>query len=176
MHVSTTKTRLLGRRLAFLPPTKVSPLTLISSKTLVHKHQVHSFTCGFTIGAAFLSCGSTMGWTITSSTLIHEVPSEMADFVALLNGGMSIKQVGFACSVSVVARWLAGCCWPRAYRLLSHVLVQCRRLRVPCSFAPARPFLGSALEMWLVYFSTSHLSPTCDTPTFTSYVVLYIAL
>ncbi|CAM9304344.1 unnamed protein product [Ectocarpus sp. 13 AM-2016] len=53
---------------------------------------VHSFTCGFTIGAAFLSCGSTMGWTITASTLIHEVPSEMADFVALLNGGMSIKQ------------------------------------------------------------------------------------
>lgn len=76
------------------------------------KHQVHSFTCGFTIGAAFLSCGSTMGWTITASTLIHEVPSEMADFVALLNGGMSIKQVGFVCSV--VVGWPAGCCWPRA--------------------------------------------------------------
>eukprot|EP00903_Cladosiphon_okamuranus_P020875 g19170.t1 len=40
-----------------------------------------------------LSCGSTMGWSIFASTTIHEISSEMADFIALLNGGMSINQI-----------------------------------------------------------------------------------
>ncbi|CAM9962183.1 unnamed protein product, partial [Ectocarpus sp. 4 AP-2014] len=53
---------------------------------------VHAFTCGFTIGAAFLSCDSRLGWLIFASTIAHEVSSEIADFVALLNGGMSVKQ------------------------------------------------------------------------------------
>ncbi|CAN0309893.1 unnamed protein product, partial [Ectocarpus sp. 8 AP-2014] len=53
---------------------------------------VHNFADGVTIGAAFLTCGSSMGWTITASTVLHEIPQELADFMALLAGGMSLKQ------------------------------------------------------------------------------------
>ncbi|CAM9583299.1 unnamed protein product, partial [Hapterophycus canaliculatus] len=53
---------------------------------------VHNFADGVTIGAAFLSCSTTMGWTVTASAVLHEVPHELADFMALLNGGMSVKQ------------------------------------------------------------------------------------
>ncbi|CAM9839785.1 unnamed protein product [Scytosiphon promiscuus] len=53
---------------------------------------VHNFADGVTIGAAFLSCSATMGWTVTASAVLHEVPHELADFMALLNGGMSVKQ------------------------------------------------------------------------------------
>ncbi|CBN78257.1 conserved unknown protein [Ectocarpus siliculosus] len=53
---------------------------------------VHNFADGVTIGAAFLTCGSSMGWTITASTVLHEIPQELADFIALLAGGMSLKQ------------------------------------------------------------------------------------
>ncbi|CAN0386790.1 unnamed protein product, partial [Scytosiphon promiscuus] len=48
------------------------------------------------IGAAFLSCSATMGWTVTASAVLHEVPHELADFMALLNGGMSVKQVRYS--------------------------------------------------------------------------------
>lgn len=86
-------------------PRNVQRLNL--SRTLP-KHQVHAFTCGFTIGAAFLSCDSRLGWLIFLSTIAHEVPSEMADFVALLKGGMSVKQVGLVCDVAV--GWSTGWC------------------------------------------------------------------
>ena len=54
---------------------------------------VHNFADGVTIGAAFLGCSSTVGWTVTASTVLHEVPQELADFMALINGGMSKMQV-----------------------------------------------------------------------------------
>lgn len=64
---------------------------------VTHAHvavlKVHNFVDGVTIGAAFLSCSLTMGWTVTASAVLHEVPQELADFMALLNGGMSMKQV-----------------------------------------------------------------------------------
>ncbi|CAN0447449.1 unnamed protein product [Ascophyllum nodosum] len=53
---------------------------------------VHNFADGVIIGAAFLGCSSTIGWTVTASTVLHEVPHELADFVALINGGMSMMQ------------------------------------------------------------------------------------
>lgn len=58
--------------------------------------QIHNFADGIIIGAAFLSCGTGMGWTVTASTVLHEVPHELADFIALLNGGMSVKQVRYS--------------------------------------------------------------------------------
>lgn len=135
-----------------LPPTKVLSL----SRTLL-KHQVHSFTCGFTIGAAFLGCGSTMGWTILASTVIHEVPAEIADFIALLNGGMSIKQVGLACSL--VVNRSAGCCCCRERFVL-------RTYCVLSSFPPRRAHSLCTLAWSL----SSYISPTSatyvyDTPT-----------
>lgn len=54
---------------------------------------VHNFADGVTIGAAFLSCSSTIGWTVTASAVLHEFPHELADFMALINGGMSKLQV-----------------------------------------------------------------------------------
>ncbi|CAN0283619.1 unnamed protein product [Ectocarpus sp. 6 AP-2014] len=53
---------------------------------------VHNFADGVAIGAAFLSCSTTMGWTVAASVVLHEVPHEVADFMALLNGGMSLMQ------------------------------------------------------------------------------------
>ena len=54
---------------------------------------VHNFADGVTIGAAFLGCSSTIGWTVTASAVLHEIPHELADFMALINGGMSMMQV-----------------------------------------------------------------------------------
>ncbi|CAM9503065.1 unnamed protein product, partial [Ectocarpus fasciculatus] len=53
---------------------------------------VHNFADGVTIGAAFLTCSATIGWTVTASACLHELPHEIADFMALLNGGMSLRQ------------------------------------------------------------------------------------
>lgn len=61
--------------------------------------QVHNFADGVTVGAAFLGCSTAIGWTVTASAVLHEVPHELADFMALLNGGMSVKQVRLLCFV-----------------------------------------------------------------------------
>jgi len=77
--------------------------------------QVHNFADGVTIGAAFLSCSTSIGWTVTASAILHEIPHELADFMALLKGGMSVKQV----RVAAVYLFLASLClcwtslWPR---------------------------------------------------------------
>ena len=63
------------------------------SRNLIIGDFVHNFADGVTIGAAFLGCSSTIGWTVTASTVLHEVPQELADFMALINGGMSKMQV-----------------------------------------------------------------------------------
>lgn len=61
--------------------------------TVIVGDLVHNFADGITIGAAFLSCSSTVGWTVTASAVLHELPHELADFMALINGGMSLNQV-----------------------------------------------------------------------------------
>ncbi|CAM9220380.1 unnamed protein product, partial [Hapterophycus canaliculatus] len=52
----------------------------------------HNFADGVAIGAAFLRCSTTIGWTTTAFAPLHKLPLELADFVALLHGGMSVKQ------------------------------------------------------------------------------------
>lgn len=42
---------------------------------------------------AFLGCNSTAGWTVAASAVLHEIPHEVADLMALVNGGMSNAQV-----------------------------------------------------------------------------------
>lgn len=54
---------------------------------------VHNIADGVAIGTAFLGCNSTVGWTVTASVILHETPHEIADFMALINGGMSMAQV-----------------------------------------------------------------------------------
>ena len=64
--------------------------------TVIIGDLVHNFADGVTIGAAFLGCSSTIGWTVTASAIVHEVPHELADFMALIKGGMSAYQVNTA--------------------------------------------------------------------------------
>lgn len=56
----------------------------------------HNFSDGVTMAAAFLGCSSTVGWTITAANMMHEIPHELGNFMALVNGGMSVKQASFA--------------------------------------------------------------------------------
>ncbi|CAN0433101.1 unnamed protein product, partial [Laminaria digitata] len=60
--------------------------------TVIIGDLVHNFADGVTIGAAFLGCSSVVGWTVTASVVVHEVPHELADFMALIKGGMSAYQ------------------------------------------------------------------------------------
>ncbi|CAM9243406.1 unnamed protein product [Laminaria digitata] len=74
--------------------------------TVIIGDLVHNFADGVTIGAAFLGCSSVMGWTVTASVIVHEVPHELADFMALIKGGMSAYQAAvynFISAISAVA-------------------------------------------------------------------------
>lgn len=53
----------------------------------------HNFADGVTMGAAFLGCSPTVGWTVTAANMMHEIPHEVANFMALVNGGMTVIQV-----------------------------------------------------------------------------------
>lgn len=53
----------------------------------------HNFADGITMGAAFLGCSPTVGWTVTAANMMHEIPHELANFMALVNGGMTVSQV-----------------------------------------------------------------------------------
>lgn len=55
----------------------------------------HNFSDGVTMAAAFLGCSLTVGWTVMAANMMHEIPHEVGNFMALVNGGMSVKQVGF---------------------------------------------------------------------------------
>jgi len=50
---------------------------------------VRNFEYGVTIRAGFLGCSSTVGWTVVASVVLHEIPHEVADFMALVKGGMN---------------------------------------------------------------------------------------
>lgn len=52
---------------------------------------VHNFCDGIFIGAGFLNCDNSVGWSITAATVYHEIAQEISDFVVLTNpnqGGM----------------------------------------------------------------------------------------
>jgi len=46
----------------------------------------HNLCDGIFIGAAFKGCGSSFGWTVTLSTVLHELPQELADYFVLTGG------------------------------------------------------------------------------------------
>ncbi|CAM9241317.1 unnamed protein product [Pylaiella littoralis] len=52
----------------------------------------HNFSDGVTMAAAFLGCSLTVGWTVMAANMMHEIPHEVGNFMALVNGGMSVKQ------------------------------------------------------------------------------------
>lgn len=53
---------------------------------------LHNFSDGVAIAVAFLSCDSALGWAVVAAAMAHEIPSEIADFFVLLDGGMSVCQ------------------------------------------------------------------------------------
>ncbi|KAK3277790.1 hypothetical protein CYMTET_14228 [Cymbomonas tetramitiformis] len=47
----------------------------------------HNMADGFLIGAAFKACSTSVGWTVTYSTLAHEFVQELADYFVLVTTG-----------------------------------------------------------------------------------------
>lgn len=101
--------------------------------TVIAGDLVHNFADGVTVGAALLPCSTTIGWTVTASAVLHEIPHELADFMALLHGGMSVKQVrGGArrrcCDLSHVCSYSLSCVGGCAFARASVVLFSTARV------------------------------------------------
>jgi len=45
----------------------------------------HNFTDGIFLGTAWLSCGSTMAYSIAVATILHELPNQLAGFFVMVN-------------------------------------------------------------------------------------------
>lgn len=56
---------------------------------------VHNIVDGFVIAAAFRSCSSALGWSVTLAVICHEVPQELSDFLILRKAGLSYCQALF---------------------------------------------------------------------------------
>lgn len=63
---------------------------------------MHNFVDGIFIGASFVSCGSSLGWTVTAATVYHELAQEMSDFFLLT------KQCGFPVGRALFINFLSG--------------------------------------------------------------------
>jgi len=67
----------------------------------------HNLCDGFFIGAAFSGCGTKFGWTVTLSTVLHELPQELADYFILTSPGAALSSctalvLNFVSGMSVV--------------------------------------------------------------------------
>jgi len=50
---------------------------------------IHNLFDGVAIGTAFSVCGS-LGWVVSASVLVHELPQELSDFAILIKSGLPI--------------------------------------------------------------------------------------
>lgn len=48
----------------------------------------HNFFDGVVIALAFRICGAGMGFVVTASTVVHELPQEISDFIILVEAGL----------------------------------------------------------------------------------------
>jgi len=62
----------------------------------------HNLCDGFFMGAAFVGCGPTFGWTVVVGTVAHELAQEIADF-AILTGDGALKP-----AVALALNFLSG--------------------------------------------------------------------
>jgi len=53
----------------------------------------HNLCDGIFIGAAFKGCGKGFGWSVTLSTVLHELPQELADYFILTSPGAMLGPV-----------------------------------------------------------------------------------
>jgi zinc and cadmium transporter len=66
---------------------------------------IHNFADGLLIAAAFLSCSSSTGWTVTTAIIAHEVPQEVSDYFVYRAGGCTLAQAlafNFASALTAV--------------------------------------------------------------------------
>jgi len=63
---------------------------------------LHNFCDGIFIGAAFKGCGTSFGWGVSLSTVLHEFPQELADY-AILTQEAGLKPV-----IALALNFLAG--------------------------------------------------------------------
>ena len=79
------------------------PINLRLAATITIGDFCHNFCDGIFLGTAFLLCSNSIAWTITFTTIYHEIAQEIADFFLLTNHcGLSTPQ-------ALVANFLAGC-------------------------------------------------------------------
>jgi zinc and cadmium transporter len=52
----------------------------------------HNLTDGFLIATAFMVCGSSLGWVVVASVILHEIPHELLDFIILTKAGVTVKK------------------------------------------------------------------------------------
>jgi zinc transporter ZupT len=63
---------------------------------------LHNFTDGVLIAATFALCSPAIGWTVTLSVVLHELPQEFLDFIILIRAGLSVRDALFL-------NFLSGC-------------------------------------------------------------------
>jgi len=63
----------------------------------------HNLCDGFFIGAAFKGCGNSFGWTVALSTVLHELPQELADYAILTGPGVDLKP-----ALALLSNFLSG--------------------------------------------------------------------
>jgi len=56
----------------------------------------HNIVDGLIIGSAFTGCSSSLGWAVTVAIVLHELPSEISDYIILRRAGLSVKQACLA--------------------------------------------------------------------------------
>ncbi|GMH67937.1 hypothetical protein TL16_g04803 [Triparma laevis f. inornata] len=62
----------------------------------------HNFTDGTFVAGAFLLCNSSFGWTVATSTIIHEIAQEIADYFVLTT------VCGFSSAMALFLNFLSG--------------------------------------------------------------------
>jgi zinc transporter ZupT len=79
---------------------KVTRLRLISSVLI--GDFMHNLCDGFFVGAAFKGCGSAFAWTVTWSTVAHEIAQELGDYLVLTGKDCKIHP-GFALGLNFLS-------------------------------------------------------------------------
>jgi zinc transporter ZupT len=63
----------------------------------------HNFCDGIFIGTAFKGCSDTLGWTVFLSTVLHEIPQEIADYSILTSKGVDLHP-----AIALLLNFLSG--------------------------------------------------------------------
>ena len=67
---------------------------------------MHNFVDGMILGIAFSGCGQSLGWSITASTIYHELAQEVSDYIVLTQMGglkpLAALSCNFLSGISVV--------------------------------------------------------------------------